>query len=147
MGTPPTHGHPCPLPPLCSIGSAVSLVEGDQRVKRVMGRYFDPSSYTETSSTHQCLQVHRDLVLDRRDNAADIARRVHDLTGASVTLPCRMHCIPPVTPLHIAFFVSTDKRPSSAYCCFALLSWLSQGKPRHSHGLCILPAHPLKRCT
>lgn len=98
MGTPPTHGHPCPLPPLCSIGSAVSLVEGDQRVKRVMGRYFDPSSYTETSSTHQCLQVHRDLVLDRRDNAADIARRVHDLTGES-----QVECAPLQDALHNVF--------------------------------------------
>ena len=129
MGTPPTHGHPCPLPPLCSIGSAVSLVEGDQRVKRVIGRYFDPSSYTETSSTHQCLQVHRDLVLDRRDNAADIARRVHDLTGASVTLPCRMHCIPPVTPLHIAFFCLNRQ---AAELCILLLCFAFVAFPRET---------------
>jgi hypothetical protein len=57
-------------------------VEGDKRVKRVMGRYFDPASYTEGSPAHQCLQIHQDLVLDRRDTAADIAHRMHDLTGA-----------------------------------------------------------------
>ncbi len=109
-------------------------------MKRVMGRYFDPSSYTETSSTHQCLQVHRDLVLDRRDNAADIARRVHDLTGASVALPCRMHCIPPVTPLHIVFISqkTTPSRPlhTAALLCFAFVASPSETKSRSLHPAC-----------
>ncbi len=97
----------------CSIGSTITVVDGDHRVKRVMGRYTDPGSYEPSSNAHACLSLHEAIDRDRRDTGPDIEKRLREYTGRCT------HALPvpsPPPPLPHLRASPAPRRPAPHHC-------------------------------